>query len=103
VLTATWLQPFQADRFSRPFALMPKHVGEAIVLKLEPESTMALWENCFARAGEMRVMLIEPHPISEKRTFECIPCGRAWAHAPGLTERAGRAPGPARARQRGAL
>ncbi len=26
---------------------------------------MALWENCFARAGEMRVMLIEPHFDSE--------------------------------------
>ena len=47
--------------------------------KLEP-TMMSLWGNCFVCGGEMRIMLIEPHPISdkvEKRTFECTRCGRS--------------------------
>jgi hypothetical protein len=40
---------------------------------------MSLWGKCFMCSGEMRIMLIEPHPISdkvEKRTFECTRCSR---------------------------
>jgi transcription elongation factor Elf1 len=47
--------------------------------KLEP-TMMSLWGNCLVCGGEMRIILIEPHPISdkvEKRTFECTRCGRS--------------------------
>ena len=50
------------------------------MLAFEREPAQALWGNCFVCAGEMRIMLIEPHPTSdhvEKRTFECTRCGRS--------------------------
>ena len=49
---------------------------------------MSLWGNCFVCAGMMRIMLIEPHPTSntvEKRTFQCIRCGRTRIYIVDLT------------------
>jgi hypothetical protein len=58
------------------------------MLALDPEPTHALWGNCFVCAGEMRIMLIEPHPLLdhvEKRTFECTRCGRTRVYTVDLT------------------
>jgi hypothetical protein len=51
------------------------------MLALKPQPTHTLWGNCFVGAGEMRIALIEPHPISD--TVEGLPSMPVWPH-PGL-------------------
>ncbi len=58
------------------------------MLAFEQEPARALWGNCFVSAGEMRIMLIEPHPTSdhlEKRTFECARYRRTRIYTVDLT------------------
>ena len=89
ILTATWPQPFTRTAFCVP--LQSRRGASAKgsgMFALESQPTDAWWGECFVCAGEMRIMLIEPHPISayrEKRTFEYTRCGRTRVYTVDLT------------------
>ena len=62
------------------------------MLALKPQPTHTVWGNCFVCAGEMRIALIEPHPISDAvENLPCL-CGRTRVYTVDLTERTGRVP-----------
>ena len=61
--------------------------GVMLAPKVEP-TLASPWGNCFVCAGAMRIVLIEPHPNSdrlEKRTFECTRSGRTRIYTVDLT------------------